>query len=283
MNIFLIGGAGYIGSVLSNYLFNNGHTITVLDNLKYNQIINFDKDINYINDSVNNLNKYKTLLDSSDVILYMVSPRFYETIDKNEINLQLSYLKKTLNLINNQKFLFFSSCSVYGSGNIIFNEQSNTSVTSPYSELKIKSENLILNSNKNIKILRISTLFGNSFVDRDDLLINNFINYAKNKREIELFDKKSYRPNIYLYDLIQILEKLIKINYNYNVINIGDNSLNTTKENIINIINNLYSNKIKVIYYDTNDSRNYKVNFDILSNLISYNFTPYQLAIKNMI
>jgi len=81
------------------------------------------------------------------------------------------------------------------------------------------------------------------------------------------FDKKLYSSNIYLYDLIHILDKLIKINCNY----------------IYNIIYNLYSNKIKVIYYNTNDNINYKVNFDRLCNLLTYSFTPYEIAIKNMI
>lgn len=283
MNIFLIGGAGYIGSVLSNYLHDCGYGVTILDNLKYNQNVNFNKSINHINDSVSNLKKYKSLLDRSDIILYMISPRFYEIIDEHEINTQLNFLEETLSLIKFQKFLFFSSCSVYGSSNVIFNEYSKTSGTSTYSELKIKSEKLILNSNKNVKIFRISTLFGYSTINRNDLLINNFINSAKTNRQIEIFDKNSYRPNIYLYDLLPIVEKLIKINYKDNIINIGHNSLNTTKQDIIDIISNLCSKKIKITYHNIDDSRNYRVNFNKLSNLIDCNFTCYKTAIQDMI
>ena len=73
MNIFITGGAGYIGSVLTYDLLKLGHKVTVLDNFMYNQnslsncfkYKNFDIE-NY---DVCNVSFYKDIIKKNDIII----------------------------------------------------------------------------------------------------------------------------------------------------------------------------------------------------------------------
>ena len=43
MNALITGGAGYIGSTVSNYLIDRGHNVTIIDNLSTGSISNLPK------------------------------------------------------------------------------------------------------------------------------------------------------------------------------------------------------------------------------------------------
>ena len=189
MKIFIIGGAGYLGIPLSNSL--NDCEVTVYDKFLYSNITFLKKDIKVINDDVSNIEKYDELLNSQDVVVYLASPRLLELTDNSQLSLPIQQFKKTIELIKNEntKFIFSSSCSVYGKRTDVVNEKSDTQISSLYSELKITCENILLSKNNpKFKIVRLSTLYGASKLNRNDILINNLIQHIKEKKPIEIFD-----------------------------------------------------------------------------------------------
>ena len=81
-----------------------------------------------------------------------------------------------------------SSCSVYGKTDKKVDETGEVMVTSHYSKLKIESEKIIQKENEeNFKIFRLSTLYGRSVIERNDILINNIIYDIKNKNKLEIW------------------------------------------------------------------------------------------------
>jgi nucleoside-diphosphate-sugar epimerase len=282
MNILLIGGAGFIGLSLTKKLVEK-HRVTIYDSLMYNQTLDLPNGITLIKDEVGNIQNHD--ISGYDIILYMASPRLLHLGNDEQITPELVSLKQTLDKLNKKtKFYFFSSCSVYGNNQNIVDEASPVMVTSFYSKLKIKSEKIIQkHSHKNKIILRLATLFGHSLIQRNDLLINNFIRDIKESNSIEIYDGNAWRPNIFIDDLVDALIKLIKIEITEPIINIGHNSLNITKNNLVNIISQMLNKNIKKVMIESKDTRSYKVNFFKLNSIIQHTFYNYAESIQKMI
>jgi nucleoside-diphosphate-sugar epimerase len=279
MNILIIGGGGYLGVPLSNKLKSLGHFVMVYDNFKYNtqNILNCC----YVNKSVKDLQNINELnFNYFDLIFYLAQPRLEELIDENQILTPVDEFKNFLDGVNGPKVYFISSCSVYGKTNDIVDENSPTIVTSYYSKMKTECEkHLLSKKNKDFKILRLSTLYGNSEPLRKDVFINNMLEYVKDDREIEIFDPTAKRPHLHVLDCVKILSKLISLNFDCEILNIGFNELNVSKIELINIMKT-YIN-FNYITYQTEDSRNYHVNFDLLLKYVDYIPITYSNGIKD--
>lgn len=282
MKFVLIGGAGYIGSQLTRALDSRGFTVTVIDNFTYNQNTYFPPSVNVVKDDIENIKTHQADIASADYVFFMASPRLNEINDLPQPLPYLDALKDTVELLGEKtQLVFFSSCSVYGYQANEVNETSPTRITSLYSKLKIDSENILIRKGDDrLKIVRLSTLYGLSSVSRNDLLINNFIKDITFSKYLEVYDPLSWRPNIYLDDLVNILIDLSENRNFLPILNIGFNKLNTTKQDLILTL--VTKNKFDFIvkYYAPQDSRSYKVNFDLVESLIHFkDYTTYEAGI----
>jgi nucleoside-diphosphate-sugar epimerase len=279
MNILIIGGGGFLGVPLSNNLKSLGHFVMVYDNFKHNtqSILNCC----YVNKSVKDLQNLNELnFNYFDLIFYLAQPRLEELVDENQILTPINEFKNFLDGVNGPKVFFISSCSVYGKTNEIVNESSETIVTSYYSKMKIECEkHLLSKKNNDFKILRLSTLYGNSNPLRKDVFINNMLENVKDNKEIEIFDPTAKRPHLHINDCVNVLTKLIEIDIIHNIINIGFNKLNVSKIDLIELIK--MNIDFNYVTYKTEDSRNYHVNFDLLGKYINYTPIMYSEGIKD--
>lgn len=271
MKFTLIGGAGFIGSQLIDTLTDGGHKVTVIDNLTYSQQIQPHDSVKFIQDDVENIARYSTEINQADYVFFMASPRLNEMNDLPLHQPHLQGLKTTLDICENNdtQVIFFSSCSVYGYRKEIVSELTPTKVTSLYSKLKIDSENLIKKYDiDRFKIIRLSTLFGLSKVGRNDLLVNNFVKDALFSQYLEVYDPEAWRPNINIHTLCNVLKELAEKNAFQDILNIGYNNMNTTKQELI--LNMVTRNKLDftVKYYSPDDSRSYKVDFSKMEKLV---------------
>ena len=279
MNILIIGGGGYLGVPLSNKLKSLGHFVMVYDNFKQNtqNILNCC----YVNKSVKDLQNINELnFNYFDLIFYLAQPRLEELVDENQILTPVDEFKNFLDGVNGPKVYFISSCSVYGKTNDIVDENSPTIVTSHYSKMKIECEKYLLNKkNNDFKILRLSTLYGNSKPLRKDVFINNILEDVKDNKEIEIFDPTAKRPHLYINDCVKILSQLIMSGFDGKILNIGFNELNVSKIELINVMKT-YIN-FNHITHQTEDSRNYHVNFDLLQKYVDHTPITYSNGIKD--
>ena len=120
-----------------------------------------------------------------------------------------------LNLCNEaqvKKFIYMSSCSVYGFNEQIVNENSNTNPLTSYSKAKVLNENYILNNEFDfeISILRNATVFGYSPNLRLDLVINDLTYGAFHDKKIVLLsDGTPVRPFVHVEDLSRLISFLL--------------------------------------------------------------------------
>ena len=118
--IFITGGAGYVGSVLTPYLIKKGHEITVFDLMLYGNTLKKDKNLKIINGDIRNIGLLKETIKGNEIVIHLAcisnDPSFElnPTLGK-EINLDaftpLVEISKNLGI---KKFIYASSSSVYG-------------------------------------------------------------------------------------------------------------------------------------------------------------------------
>jgi nucleoside-diphosphate-sugar epimerase len=302
MKFLLLGGGGYLGSVLSELISERRQEVIVYDTFKYWNVQDSRKNVTdikklpelllgtggvkdsrqnvtYIKDDLTNITNHLDKLQNIDCVLYMASPRFNEVRDDLHITSEILLMDHTLrcvrNVSPNYKLIFFSSCSVYGNTNEVVDENSELIPTTMYSKLKIEGEKQILNSDiKNYLIVRLATLYGVGIIERDDLLINNIVNDVKNNKKIQIYEEDAYRPNLNVKDCAEIIFRLCTENIETKVINVGYNKFNITKKQLIHKVEQSINKKIDVDFVDDGlEFRSYYVNFDRIEKNI-LNFSP---------
>lgn len=225
-NILLLGGAGYIGSVLTEQLLKDNYNVTVYDKFiylkkkKFEQIFN-NKNLKCISGDSRNLEQIFDLIKKTDVVVHLAEmvgdplceSRPEKTYTINYLaSLSIASICKNLGV---EKFIYISSCSVYGSNKDKkpLNESSEINPLSVYAKLKsICEEAIISNSGDFFKpcILRLGTVYGNSFRPRYDLVANLFSGLIANKQKIFIEGGDQWRPFICVSDVASIIRKIIK-------------------------------------------------------------------------
>ena len=229
--ILITGALGYLGSVLSAYLSKNDFECIGYDTgffrdcalcVPSNQktIIKDLRDFTY-----DDLKGIDTVIHlsaiSNDPFGNLSLEKIYDPVRAYSLRLAKACKEKGV------KFIFASSCSVYGKGAGISDESSRTFPQTPYSLNKLQIEGDLKEiSDRNFSpvILRLATVFGFSPRMRFDTVVNMMVGMALTSRKIVLnSDGKAWRPYLHILDVCRAFECSIK----YNVIRNGPLILNT--------------------------------------------------------
>jgi nucleoside-diphosphate-sugar epimerase len=276
-NILITGGAGYIGTSLIPLLLEGGHTVTVFDNLTQggNQLLSFfrNKNFNFVRGDITIKSELEKAVKGHDIIIHLAAIVGFPACKNNP---ELAYnvnVTGTKNLIEvcdaNQIILYGSTGSNYGKVKEICTEESPLNPLSVYGKTKTAAEQLLIQRGNAIAY-RFATAFGVSPRLRLDLLVNDFTNKCLNDGYLVVYEKNYMRTFIHVADIarsfvfaINNLDKMIN-----NVYNVGDNSMNYSKEQICNMI----SKKTKAFIHfeeigSDADQRNYVVSYDKIKAL----------------
>jgi len=210
MKILVTGGAGYIGSVLTEKLLNLEHDVTVYDNLLYMQnslsMCCKYKNFNFKNIDVNDVEYLIKQSKNYDVIIPLAA-----IVGAPACKLKPSLAKMT-NFDSIIKFLkaipddilvvYPTTNSGYGIGekDKFCDEKSPLRPISQYGKEKVEIEKILL-TRKNAISLRLATVFGASSRMRLDLLVNDFTYKAYFDKYIVLFEEKFKRNYIHVQDV----------------------------------------------------------------------------------
>ena len=269
MKILITGGAGYLGSVLVPKLLNEGHKVTVYDNLLYNQLsllnVCNDKNFDFIHGDVREHKTLREQVSKHDVIIPLAAIVGFPACDR-DINLATAVNFQQIqdivsNISTQQMLLYPNSNSGYGSkDNGVCTEKDRLTPISHYGHTKCDAENYIKSFSNGI-IFRLATVFGMSPRMRLDLLVNEFVYKALTDRYLVLFERKAVRNYIHIQDIANVFSFMIKNydKYNGEIYNVGLSDANLSKEELVNKIKEhigdfavSYSE-----YYEDPDKRNY--------------------------
>ncbi len=301
--VLIIGGSGYIGTVmtknllrkniqvvnLDNHLFNNGYAISEFKN---------DKKYTFIN---GNLLNEKDLTKSSagvtDIIVLacIVGDPLSKKYPQVALEINELGIKKMLNFFNKKginKLIFASTCSNYGliKDNELADENFVLNPLSIYAKTKVNVEKFILDKNNNFDfspvILRFATAFGLSDRMRFDLTVNQFTHELLLGNELLVYDPDTWRPYFHTEDFAEIVYNFLNLKNEQiykQVFNVGDDKNNFTKRSLVDLIKKyIPKSKIK-IQTDGSDKRNYRVNFKKIKSLINFKARTIESGIEEII
>ena len=289
--ILLVGGAGYIGTVITKFFLKKNFKVTCLDNLIYKnefglKEFTLNQNYEFILGDLRNEKILKPLLNNHDIIIILAG-LVGDPITKKypEIAQQINY-DGIKNLIINcekkqdGKIIFVSTCSNYGLSETdeLLDENAKLQPLSLYAKHKVEIEKYILSLKNKIKIdptiLRFSTAFGLSPRMRYDLTINQFTKSIYSNEKLEVFDSNTWRPYCHVKDFSLALEKIIEEETkltSFEVFNVGGEQNNFTKKQITELILKYIPNHKNVSFTNKKfDPRNYRVNFSKIEKKLNF-------------
>jgi len=248
-NVLVTGGAGYIGSILSEFLLDLGFKVTVLDNFMYKQAslnhLCHNPRFNVVNGDIRNLAHIQPLLKDADIIIPLAAlvgaPLCNkdvvgaDTTNKEAIFMMLDKISKE------QRIIMPTTNSAYGSGdeNNLCTEESPLSPISKYAIDKVVVEQMFMQRENSISY-RLATVFGMSPRMRTDLLVNDLTYRAVNDGYVVIFEGHFKRNYIHVRD---VCDAFIHAIYNFDtmkgqIYNVGLSSANVSKLELCEIIKN---------------------------------------------
>jgi nucleoside-diphosphate-sugar epimerase len=165
-----------------------------------------------------------------------------------------------------QRFIFASSCSVYGASDDLMDEKSETLPISLYAETKLQSERVLLEAGSRTFhpiILRFATVFGLAPRPRFDLVVNLLTAKAIQDGVITIYNGDQWRPFIHVDDVAQAVVQSFAApieSVSSEVFNVGDDSLNFTLADIAEKIRAQIP-QTRIEFVENADRRNYRVSF----------------------
>jgi UDP-glucuronate 4-epimerase len=297
MSILITGGAGFIGSNLTEKLLNAGHEVICLDNfndyydpqIKWGNIESYKKNHKYTlyEDNIRNLKALNTIFENHKIttIFHLaaragVRPSLSDPILYSQVNIE-----GTLNLLEMakkhsiKKFIFASSSSVYGNNKKTpFSEDDNVDFpVSPYAATKKAGELLCYNYhhlyNIPIACVRFFTVYGPR--QRPEMAIHKFTSLISKNQELPVFNNgKCQRDFTYIDDIISGLINIFnKSDLTYDILNLGESKTISTI-NLIKLIENELGIKAKLKLMPAQPGDVEKTFADISKAKAKYGYNP---------
>ena len=277
MRVLVTGNRGYIGSVLCGKLSREGFSVVGLDTNFYQGCNFLDLDYSHkqITKDIRNITKDDLL--GIDAIIHLaalsndpmgaLNPRLTSEINYLA-SIKLASLARECKV---ERFIFSSSCSVYGvAGDEMINESGALSPETEYARSKVESEKEIAKLADKIfspVFLRNATVYGISPMLRVDLVVNNLAGWAFTTGKIKVMsDGTPWRPLIHIQDICDAFIAVLKAPkglIHNQVFNVGNNKENYRVKDIVSSINKeMPQCNIEYTGEHGADTRTYRVNFD---------------------
>lgn len=282
MKVLLTGHDGYIGTVLTPMLQRRGHEVIGVDNMLFRECsfgpsssrpdVEWALDVRDIEPSH---------LIGLDAVLHLAGMSNDPAGDLNpevtyEVNHRASTrLAEMAKEAGVPRFLFSSSCSVYGAqGDEPLDESAGFLPVTPYGESKLLVEQdleKLADDDFSPTYLRNATAYGVSERLRGDLVVNNLTGFAVTTNKVFLkSDGSSWRPLVHIEDISRAFCALLEADrelVHNEPFNVGASEENYLIRDVAEIVADVVGCPVTLSDEAFNDIRNYKVNCDKFEKL----------------
>jgi len=284
MRVFVTGHLGYIGTHLVELLKASGHTVTGCDLNLYDGCA---WDAGFVRPDAELAGDIRELterdLEGHDCVMHLaaisndpmgeLNPGLTESVNRDGS----VHVAKTAKAAGVGRFLFSGSCSVYGKGDKLdLDEGDALNPLTAYARSKIETEmsvSELADDGFTPAYLRNATAFGHSPMLRIDLVVNNLLGSALAFNEIRIkSDGSPWRPLLHCRDIARAFVAFMntpKENIHNRAINVGDNAQNYQVKDVADQVGRLIPGAEIVFTGEVGaDPRDYRVNFDLLNQMV---------------
>jgi len=289
MAVFVTGCAGYIGSVLARLLMNRGFEVLCLDALLFGDVGIRDLagergfklivgDTRTFDPSSVEWSRVEAVVDLAAISqpdpLGRVGPDLFR-----EVNLfgplRVASLAKRHGV---KRYIFASTCSVYGYSEAVISEESKPNPLESYAETKYAVERHLLERLQgggfNVTVLRIATVYGYSPKMRFDLVVNAMtLSLYKTGRIRVGRPGTQARPVVHVKDVAEAFLKVLEApldKVSGEVLNVGSNEQNYRIIDLAHEIGKAIGKPYEIEMYGEPDARSYRVDFTKISRVLNF-------------
>jgi nucleoside-diphosphate-sugar epimerase len=281
--IFITGGAGYVGAVLTPYLLDKGYKVTVIDLMIYgDNLLKRDPNLKIIKGDIRDTELLNRVLPGHDIVIHLAcisnDPSF-ELNSKLGKSINLDAFTPLVEIAKKnsiERFIYASTSSVYGiKKEKDVDESMSLEPLSDYSKYKVDCEAILtkyISENFTPIIIRPATVCGYSPRQRLDVVVNILTNLAYHKRVITIFGGEQLRPNIHINDMARAYEVLIKApksKVSGEIFNVGYE--NRTVLDLANVVRGVLGDDIQLISTPTDDNRSYHISSKKIKKILNFN------------
>jgi nucleoside-diphosphate-sugar epimerase len=283
--ILVVGGAGYLGSVLCPILLTRGYKVRVLDRLLFGaeSLVAFKDHTNFelVTGDVRDIQSVVTALKGCDAVIHLaalvgdpacaVNKQLSLEINRAATRMLIDICKG----YGSSRFVFASTCSVYGASDYLVDELTVPQPISVYAETKVASEELLLDAKSEAfhpVILRLGTLFGLSPRPRFDLVINLLAARATTLGKITIFNGEQWRPFLHVHDAARAFVTALETSsalVSGEIFNVGDYRLNLQLSAVSKKVADTVS-AVEIENVENGDKRNYRASFDKIHSYLGF-------------
>ncbi len=283
--VLIVGGAGYIGSILVRRLLEAGYRVRILDNLVYGcgaiRDILKNSNVELMVGDCRHIQSVVSAAKGVDSIVHLAAIVGDPACEQDRQAAQEINFAATRMLIEVAKgqqierLIFASSCSVYGASEFIMDERSAVNPISLYAKTKVDSEEVLLRAKSESfhpTVLRLATVFGLSCRPRFDLVVNLLAAKAFQEGTITIYNGQQWRPFIHVRDIAEGILTVLNaplVLVSGQIFNLGDSRMNHTLSEVAEKIRKVFPNT-RVERIDNTDRRNYRVSFMKIRNQLGY-------------
>jgi nucleoside-diphosphate-sugar epimerase len=285
-NVLVVGGAGYIGSVLARRLMEGGYKVRLLDSLLHGDAaiasLRNDPAFDLLEADFRHVAAVARAVQDMDAVIHLggiVGDPACNLDSKMTLEINVAATDLLRNVSSGQgiqRFLFASSCSVYGAREYVLDEKAAPEPISLYACTKLDSERIILQKRSHDfapTVLRLGTAFGWSYRPRLDLVVNLLTAKAIFERRLHIFNRTQWRPFVHVEDIARAFIACLRAPNSrvaYEIFNVGSNGLNSTLGDLASRVQAQVPG-VEIVYVDNaSDHGNYRVNFSKVSEVLGF-------------
>lgn len=284
--VVVVGGAGYVGSILCRQLLQSGHNVTAMDALLFGddsiRDLYSNPSFRFIRGDLRNVESVVRALRAADDVVHLGGLVGDPACDVDEqVTLEVNQaatrmIAEAARGLGIERFVYASSCSVYGANQEQLDERSALNPVSLYARTKIESEKALLElADEGFApvVLRFATLYGLSGRPRFDLAVNFLTAKALTERSITIYGGDQWRPFLHVADCVDAIVTCLDAPAEVvksQVFNVGSDDENYRMSDIGELIADIIPN-VEVNHETKQDAEaNYRVAFAKIRNQLGF-------------
>jgi nucleoside-diphosphate-sugar epimerase len=303
--VLVLGGGGYLGSVVVARLLQSGYKVRVLDSFLFGEgaleDVRAHAACELVRGDVRDIGAVVKAMRGCDAVVHLAAIVGDPACDDNK-QLAMEVNRAATRMLADvakgcgvRRFVFASSCGVYGESGLRLDETSAVNPLSVYAQTKVDSENILLAATSRggdlgaaasaaanfsaagatgfaPTILRLGTLFGLSPRMRFDLVVNLFVARAASLGKITVLNGDQWRPFLHVQDAARAVVASLEAETSAvsgEIFNVGSASLNLQIEQLGRAIARVVPDT-EIVRVENGDRRNYSVSFEKIERVLNF-------------